>query len=74
MYNYDYYANLDRRMWNLLKAVAWNTIMGASALVTYLLMQPIRLGEYIADRINTEAQSQSEMDIRFKRLERNGHI
>lgn len=74
MYDFEFYADTDQKMIHVLKHIAWINFMGMKILVNYLLLQPYRLCEYIADRFNTEEQSQSEMIIRFKRLERNGHI
>lgn len=74
MYDFEFYADADRKMMHVLKYVVWTNIMGMKILVSYLLLQPYRLYEYIVDMINTEEQSQSEINIRFKRLERNGHI
>lgn len=74
MYDFEFYADTDRQVMHVLKDVVWTNFMGMKILVSYLLLQPYRLYEYIVDMINTEEQSQSEMNIRFKRLERNGHI
>lgn len=74
MYDFEFYADTDRKMMHVLKDVVWTNFTGMKILVNYLLLQPYRLYEYIVDMINTEEQSQSEMNIRFKRLERNGHI
>lgn len=74
MYDFEFYADTDQKMMHVLKHVTRTNFMGMKILVNYLLLQLYRLYEYIADRIKTEEQSQSEMMIRFKRLERNGHI
>ena len=74
MYDFEFYADTDQKMMHALKHIARTNFMGMKILVNYLLLQLYRLYEYIADRIKTEEQSQSEMMIRFKRLERNGHI
>lgn len=74
MYDFKFYADADQKMMHVLKDVVWTNFTGMKILVIYLLMQPHRLYEYIVDMINTEEQSQSEMNIRFKRLKRNGHI
>lgn len=74
MYDFEFYADADQKMMHVLKHVAWTNFMGMKILVIYLLLQLDRLYEYITDRIKTEEQSQSEIMIRFKRLERNGHI
>lgn len=74
MYDHDYYATLDQAMVKLLKYTALNGLRTLIAIAVYLFVQPIRLCEYIEDCIRMERDSQKKTEIRFKRLERNGHI
>ena len=74
MYNHDYYATLDQAMVKLLKHTALNGLRTLNAIAMYLLMQPIRLCEYIEDCIRMERDSQKETEIRFENLKQNGHI
>lgn len=74
MYDYDYYAKMDKAMVRVLKAVVRSVGYGFTGLYHYLKKQPTRLYEYICYRIQLERDSQNEMSIRFKKLEGNGHI
>lgn len=74
MYDHDYYAKMDEAMVRVLKAVVRSVGYGFTGLYHYLKKQPTRLYEYIRYRIQLECDSQSEIDVRFKRLKRYGHI
>lgn len=47
MYDYDFYEQMDSLMVNLLVDLAINMVRVLYATVRYVLMQPIRLVEYI---------------------------
>ena len=74
MYDSEYYAAMDRIMGNTLKGTALTVGSTIMAIVYYLLMQPLRLYDYICDGIKTEKQSQREEEKRFRILKRSGHI
>ena len=74
MYDSEYYAAMDRIMGNTLKGTALTVGSTIMAIVYYLLMQPLRLYDYICDAIETEKQCQREEAKRFRILKRNGHI
>ena len=74
MYDSEYYAAMDRNMGIALRGTAETVVSTIVAIVYYLLMQPIRLYDYICDCIATEKQSQHEEEKRFRILKRNGHI
>ena len=74
MYYYDYYAAMDRKMMQTLKDVAWMMGLGALALMCYIILQPLRLFEFIFGTVKTGHNAQTEQSIRFENLKRYGHI
>ena len=74
MFNKDYYEAMDRVMVDTLKGTALTVMHTMVAIVYYLLMQPIRLYDYVCDCIATEQKSRRDEEIRFQRLKQNGRI
>lgn len=74
MYDHDFYEQMDSLMVNLLLELAINMISVLYAAVRYILMQPIRLVEYIGYCIQMERVCDREETIRFENLKRTGHI
>ena len=74
MYDYDFYEQMDSLMVNLLLELVINMVCVLYAAVRYLLMQPIRLVEYIWYCIQIECECDREETIRFENLKRTGHI
>ena len=52
MYDYNFYEQMDSLMVNLLVDLAINMVRVLYATVRYVLMQPIRLVEYILSLIH----------------------
>ena len=74
MYDHDYYAKMDELMKNTLVDCIKRDLLVLRALAWYLMMQPIRLCDYIRERIQIEREVRRETEIRFQNLKRNGHI
>lgn len=74
MYDYNFYEQMDSLMVNLLVDLAINMVRVLYATVRYVLMQPIRLVEYIWYCIQIERECDREETIRFENLKRTGHI
>lgn len=74
MYDHDYYAAMDHKMIQTLKDVAWMMGLGALALMCYIILQPLRLFEFICGTVKTGHNAQTEQSIRFENLKRYGHI
>ena len=74
MYDHDYYAAMDQKIIQTLKDVAWMMGLGALALMCYIILQPLRLFEFICGTVKTGHNAQTEQSIRFDNLKRYGHI
>ena len=74
MYDHDFYEQMDSLMVNLLVEVANNMLCVLYATVRNVLMQPIRLVEYIWYCIQIERECDRDETIRFENLKRTGHI
>lgn len=74
MYDYDFYEQMDSLMVNLLVDLAINTYRTVAYSTRTMLMQPIRLVEYIWYCIRIERECDREETIRFENLKRTGHI
>lgn len=74
MFDKNYYEAMDRVMVDTLKGTALTVMHTMIAIVYYLLMQPIRLYDYLRECIVTEQRSRHEEEIRFRNLERYGRI
>ena len=48
--------------------------LGALALMCYIILQPLRLFEFICGTVKTGHNAQTEQSIRFENLKRYGHI
>ena len=70
----QFYEQMDSLMVNLLVDLAINMVRVLYATVRYVLMQPIRLVEYIWYCIQIERECDREETIRFENLKRTGHI
>ena len=70
MYDYNFYEQMDSLMVNLLVDLAINMVRVLYATVRYVLMQPIRLVEYIWYCIQIERKCDREETIRFENLKR----
>lgn len=74
MYDHDFYAKMDNLMMGVLKDFALRLVGTLWATVRYLMLQPVRLYEYIDWCIQTELKNQRDEDIRFQSLKQNGRI
>lgn len=74
MYDHDYYAKMDKLMKYTLVDCIRRDLMVLRALAWYLMVQPIRLCEYIEERVRIEREVRRETEIRFQNMKQNGHI
>lgn len=74
MYDHDFYEQIDSQMVGILMDLLIYILSALYAVVWYLLIQPIRLVEYIRYCIQMERECDREETIRFKNLKRTGHI
>lgn len=74
MYDHDFYEQMDSQMVTLLMDLLIYMISALYAAVWYVLIQPIRLVEYIRYCIQMERECNREETIRFENLKRTGHI
>ena len=74
MYDHDFYEQMDDLMVTLLSNLAITFVYALLYAVLYVLVQPIRLVEYIWYCIRIERECDREETIRFENLKRTGHI
>ena len=74
MYDCDFYAKTDELMVSVWKDCAVQMIGTLWATVRYLMIQPVRLYEYIDSSIQAMRENQREEEIRFQNLKQNGRI
>lgn len=74
MYDHDFYEQMDSQMVGILVDLLIYILSVLYAVVWYLLIQPIRLVEYIRYCIQMERECDREETIRFENLKQNGHI
>lgn len=74
MYDRDFYAKMDELMASVWKTHAVQMIGVLWVTARYLMLQPVRLYEYIDSSIQAMRENQREEEIRFQSLKQNGRI